>query len=79
MPEDELLEDGQEEVFSRTEVLLGRIEHHAEAGGASDREGEEPDGENPDGAGPDGEKPEEEASRPRPEGAAGKESAADGR
>lgn len=24
----ELLEDGQEEVFSHTEVELGRIEHH---------------------------------------------------
>lgn len=36
-PEDELLEDGQEEVFSRTEVEMGKIEHKAEAGG-----GEEP-------------------------------------
>lgn len=26
-PEDELLESGQEEVFSRTEVETGRIEH----------------------------------------------------
>ncbi|CAN5305035.1 hypothetical protein BH10PSE1_BH10PSE1_13360 [soil metagenome] len=33
-PEDELLEDGQEEVFSRTEVEAGAIEHRAEAGGA---------------------------------------------
>lgn len=73
MPEDELLEDGQEEVFSRTEVLLGRIEHHAEAGGAREAEGGEPDG-----AGQDGEEPEEEASRTRPEGAAGKGSDADG-
>jgi len=32
-PEDELLESGQEEVFSRTEVESGRIEHQAEAGG----------------------------------------------
>lgn len=32
---DELLIDGQEEVFSRTEVELGRIEHHVEAGGAA--------------------------------------------
>ena len=32
-PEDELLESGQEEVFSRTEVESGRIEHHVEAGG----------------------------------------------
>jgi hypothetical protein len=31
-PEDELLESGQEEVFSRTEVETGRIEHHAETG-----------------------------------------------
>jgi len=30
--EDELLLDGQEEVFSRTEVELGRIEHAVEAG-----------------------------------------------
>ena len=29
-PEDELLIDGQEEVFSRTEVELGRIEHHTD-------------------------------------------------
>lgn len=34
-PEDELLEAGQEEVFSRTEVERGRIEHHSEAGSAS--------------------------------------------
>ena len=27
-PEDELLDAGQEEVFSRTEVESGRIEHH---------------------------------------------------
>lgn len=40
-PEDELLEAGQEEVFSRTEVESGRIEHHAEAGGAgADRSGD---------------------------------------
>ncbi|HYC73363.1 hypothetical protein [Brevundimonas sp.] len=32
-PEDELLESGQEEVFSRTEVESGRIEHETEAGG----------------------------------------------
>lgn len=31
-PEDELLEAGQEEVFSRTEVESGRMEHHSEAG-----------------------------------------------
>jgi hypothetical protein len=34
-PEDELLEAGQEEVFSRTEVESGRIEHHVEAGGSA--------------------------------------------
>ena len=33
---DELLEDGQEEVFSRTEVETGRIEHKAEAGGGEE-------------------------------------------
>ena len=32
-PEDELLEDGQEEVFSRYEVEHGLIEHHTDAGG----------------------------------------------
>lgn len=35
-PEDELLESGQEEVFSRTEVESGRIEHHAGAGADGD-------------------------------------------
>jgi hypothetical protein len=30
--QDELLETGQEEVFSRTEVELGRIEHASDAG-----------------------------------------------
>lgn len=30
--DDELLVDGQEEVFSRSEVESGRIEHQAEAG-----------------------------------------------
>jgi len=34
-PEDELLQAGQEEVFSRTEVESGEIEHHAgESSGA---------------------------------------------
>lgn len=28
-PEDQMLEDGQEEVFSRAEVESGRIEHHS--------------------------------------------------
>ena len=36
-PEDELLETGQEEVFSRTEVESGEIEHQAETGGAGDK------------------------------------------
>jgi hypothetical protein len=36
-PEDELLESGQEEVFSRAEVEQGRIEHQSAAGsGATD-------------------------------------------
>ena len=30
-PEDQLLQDGQEEVFARAEVESGRIEHHADA------------------------------------------------
>jgi len=34
-PEDQLLEDGQEEVFAREEVQLGRIEHHVDAGSAA--------------------------------------------
>lgn len=33
--EQELLDTGQEEVFSRTEVELGRIEHCSEAGKAA--------------------------------------------
>ncbi len=33
-PDDELLVDGQEEVFSRTEVENGQIEHHAQSGGS---------------------------------------------
>lgn len=32
-PEEELLETGQEEVISRTEVESGRIEHKSDAGG----------------------------------------------
>nr|WP_315050237.1 hypothetical protein [uncultured Brevundimonas sp.] len=39
-PSDELLIDGQEEVFSRAEVESGRIEHQA---GTDARPGEEPD------------------------------------
>ena len=37
-PEDELLIDGQEEVFSRTEVEAGRIEHNTGSGEAEVRE-----------------------------------------
>ncbi|MFN3931948.1 MAG: hypothetical protein ACK4JY_09395 [Brevundimonas sp.] len=40
-PEDELLESGQEEVFSRSEVESGRIEHQARAGGSSDHDADE--------------------------------------
>ena len=43
-PEDELLQAGQEEVFSRTEVESGRIEHQTATGGA----GAEPDGDDRD-------------------------------
>ena len=35
-PEDELLQAGQEEVFSRTEVESGRIEHQADTDGSGD-------------------------------------------
>lgn len=38
-PETELLEDGQEEVFSRTEVETGRVEHKAEAGSGEEAPG----------------------------------------
>lgn len=41
-PQEELLEAGQEEVFSRSEVESGRIEHHAEAGGAATKPGRTP-------------------------------------
>jgi len=34
-PEEELLESGQEEVFARSEVESGRIEHAVTAGGHS--------------------------------------------
>ncbi len=36
-PEDELLDTGQEEIFSRTEVESGEIEHQAETGGTGER------------------------------------------
>lgn len=36
-PEEELLESGQEEVFSRTEVESGRIEHQADTDGSGER------------------------------------------
>ena len=39
----ELLSDGQEEVFSRTEVERGKIEHASEAGGHSPVEHLPPD------------------------------------
>jgi hypothetical protein len=42
-PEDELLESGQEEVFSRAEVESGRIEHHVEAGGSNPEQGRDPE------------------------------------
>jgi len=35
-PEEELLESGQEEVFSRTEVESGRIEHQADTDGTGE-------------------------------------------
>lgn len=38
-PEDEMLEAGQEEVFSRSEVESGRIEHNTRAGGQGDDQG----------------------------------------
>ena len=47
-PEEELLESGQEEVFSRTEVERGRIEHHVASGGDGDDPHSEP---RPDGEG----------------------------
>ena len=42
-PEDEMLEAGQEEVFSRTEVESGRIEHQARAGGRGADQGDAQD------------------------------------
>jgi hypothetical protein len=36
-PEDQLLEAGQEEVFSRAEVESGRIEHHTNTQTRPDR------------------------------------------
>lgn len=41
-PEDQLLEDGQKEVFSRAEVESGRIEHHADTQTRPDPEQIEP-------------------------------------
>lgn len=40
-PEAELLEDGQEEVFSRSEVERGAIEHRSVAGGEEGTERED--------------------------------------
>lgn len=42
--DDELLIDGQEEVFSRVEVESGRIEHLSQAGSSDDRSAEVADG-----------------------------------
>lgn len=42
-PTEELLESGQEEVFSRTEVESGRIEHQAASGGDGDGPSSTPD------------------------------------
>ena len=41
-PEDQLLEAGQEEVFSRAEVESGRIEHHADTQTRPDQKEIEP-------------------------------------
>jgi len=41
-PEDQLLEAGQEEVFSRAEVESGRIEHHADTQPRPDQKEIEP-------------------------------------
>lgn len=57
-PEEELLDSGQEEVFSRTEVERGRIEHHVASGGEGDDPQSEPR--------PDGEGPLSARSRPAP-------------
>jgi len=47
-PEDQLLEDGQEEVFSRAEIESGRIEHHANTQTAPDPGEIEPSSPNSD-------------------------------
>lgn len=46
-PDDELLVDGQEEVFSRSEVELGRIEHDTTAGSGLDEDRESGEVEEP--------------------------------
>ncbi|MBA4809245.1 hypothetical protein [Brevundimonas sp.] len=47
-PEDQLLEAGQEEVFSRAEVESGRIEHHADTQTTPSPEEVEPSSPNAD-------------------------------
>jgi hypothetical protein len=47
-PEDQLLEAGQEEVFSRAEVESGRIEHHADTQTTPDPDEVEPSSPNAD-------------------------------
>lgn len=51
-PEDELLESGQEEVFSRTEVETGRIEHHADTQTRPSPREVQPSSPNADGGAP---------------------------
>lgn len=53
-PGDELLQSGQEEVFSRTEVDRGRIEHEAAAGahGLKARDEAQTERQTPPDAGP---------------------------
>lgn len=53
-PEDQLLEAGQEEVFSRAEVESGRIEHHADTQTKPSSDEVEPSSPNADGDGQEG-------------------------
>lgn len=52
--EDQLLEAGQEEVFSRAEVESGRIEHHADTQTTPSPDEIEPSSPNADGDGHQG-------------------------
>ena len=54
LPEDDLLETGQEEVFSRAEVEGGRIEHNTSAGrhGVAERDEAQTERQAPDNASP---------------------------